>query len=336
MDMRQYIGRVTHQHRHVLQRILWSHGDMAAPALIGKQSHLVLLAHARSQHDGAIHKGVVGRAVGKPYGTKRHRQSQTHLISVRPFTGHRNIAIGRYHRLRLTVHGQRHPRSVRPFRHTELHREFFCFLRGNTQGRGFFSRERGLLLHRHLAPLQHRRNEQVYIQLFLPLVCINHLAVTCMILHARTHTTPKTCLRLGIYPVMPRTHGREIHEATLDGIYGGQDVVEHRPLIEVHVTRVAARLIKHLGQTQHVVGVAGFRSLFARHHAGKVVRRMEMLAHTVAADGNAAVFHHGFPKETRRIIPSLIAFQIRNTLVTNDLRDLRVGVFARQLVFVLQ
>lgn len=102
------------------------------------------------------------------------------------------------------------------------------------------------------------------------------------------------------------------------------------PLIIIHETTITTCRIKHLCQTQHVIGVARLRSLLAREHRGEVVGRMKMLAHAVTADGDGAPVGHGLPEETCRIVPTLVTVDVGNALETDDLGYLRIGVHAGQ------
>ena len=135
---------------------------------------------------------------------------------------------------------------------------------------------------------------------------------------------------------MPRTHRRKIYETSLHRIYGRQNVIVQRPFVIVHIMYVRTGLIQHFGQPQHIIRITGLRPLFARQHTGEILRRMKMLTHTVSTDRDAAPLHHRFPKETCRIIPSPVSFQIRYALIADDFRDLSIGMFACQSVFVLQ
>ena len=135
---------------------------------------------------------------------------------------------------------------------------------------------------------------------------------------------------------MPRTHRRKIYETSLHRIYGRQNVIVQRPFVIVHIMYVRTGLIQHFGQPQHIIRITGLRPLLARQHTGEILRRMEMLTYTVATDRDAAPLHHRLPKETCRIVPTLIALQVRYALVTDDFRDLGIGMLACQSVFMFQ
>ena len=145
----------------------------------------------------------------------------------------------------MAVDHSLHGRRVRPFRHTEFHLQTARLLHGERQcGAVAFGKIRHLL-HLRLAPCQHRGNEQVHVKFVVSLMRIDHFAVTCMVFHSRTYTTPEAGLRL---PVMSRPHGCEINESPLHGIYRGKDMVIKRPFVEIHVMHIRTRLVQHFGQ----------------------------------------------------------------------------------------
>ena len=100
--------------------------------------------------------------------------------------------------------------------------------------------------------------------------------------------------------------------------------------------RVAAGLVQHLGEPQHVVGVAGLGTLFAVEHDAEIVDRVEVFPDAVAADGDGAVLHDRFPKEVGRFVPFSVPFDVGYPFESDDFRYLGVGVHAREAVFVPQ
>ena len=67
----------------------------------------------------------------------------------------------------------------------------------------------------------------------------------------------------------------------------------------------------------------------------EIVRIVEVLGHAVAAKGDGAVPGDGVPEEARAGVGGLVARQRGDALETDDLRDLGVGVFAGELILVL-
>src|ERR1035437_947945 len=106
-----------------------------------------------------------------------------------------------------------------------------------------------------------------------------------MVLHTRTHTAPKAGLRLRVNPVMPRTHGCEIDKSTFIGMLSRKNMVVQSTLVVLDIFFIAIKLKKHFRQFQHVIRVAGFRTLFASYHRREVIDGVKMFTNTVSTYG---------------------------------------------------
>ena len=131
-------------------------------------------------------------------------------------------------------------------------------------------------------------------------------------------------------------HRREVDQAAGARVLRGQDVVVQRALVVVDVLQLRPVGVEQPGQLQHVVGVAGLRALHFGDHRSEVVGRVEMLAHAVAAGRDGAVLNDCLPEEFGRGAPLRVVIDLRDPFVPDDLRDLRVGVQAGQVVLALQ
>ena len=93
---------------------------------------------------------------------------------------------------------------------------------------------------------------------------------------------------------------------------------------------------ERFGELEHVVGVAGLRSLAVLDQATEVRRSIEVFRDTVAAKGDAAVLDHGIPEESDTEILLLVAGQRGNLLQADDPLALRVRVAAGQFVLAVR
>src|SRR5690606_39855303 len=66
-------------------------------------------------------------------------------------------------------------------------------------------------------------------------MCIDHLAILCMIFDAGPYAAPHTGVWLGVHPVVPRTHLRKIDQSTGLRMLSGEDVVVQRPLVVIEI-----------------------------------------------------------------------------------------------------
>ena len=55
---------------------------------------------------------------------------------------------------------------------------------------------------------------------------------------------------------------------------------------------------KHFRQFQHIVGIAGFRTLLAGNHRRKIGNRVKMFANTVSTNGWTSVIHYIVPRKS--------------------------------------
>ena len=113
-------------------------------------------------------------------------------------------------------------------------------------------------------------------------------------------------------------------------------MVVERTLIKIHIGGITAGGIEHLGEPEHIVGVAGLRTLLACKHGAEVVGRMEVLRDAVAAYADAAVIYHRLPEEGGGIAPLPIAFDVSYAFVAYNLGYLGVGVHSGKTVLRLE
>ena len=90
-------------------------------------------------------------------------------------------------------------------------------------------------------------------------------------------------------------------------------------LVKIHVGGITAGGVEHLGKPQHIVCIAGLRSLLAAKHSAEVFGRVEMLRDAVASYADGAVIYYGLPEKGCSIAPFFIALiskgrTIRNTV----------------------
>ena len=157
-----------------------------------------------------------------------------------------------------------------------------------------------------------------------------------MVFESRAYAAPEACLRLRVYAVVARAHRREVDEAAVVVVLRRENVVEDGSFAIVHVGGVAAALVEHAGEAEHVVGVASLGTLLAFEHAREIVGRMEMLAYAVAAYRNRPFRCHVLPEEVGGAVPRGIAFDVGDALETDNFRNLGIGVHAREAVLAVE
>ncbi len=77
-----------------------------------------------------------------------------------------------------------------------------------------------------------------------------------MVLHTCAHTAPHALIDLRVDAVALGAQRGEIDVAASGGVLCGEDMVPHGILVEVHILGIASTVGEHLGQFQHIVGVA--------------------------------------------------------------------------------
>ena len=71
----------------------------------------------------------------------------------------------------------------------------------------------------------------------------------------------------------------------------------------VCLIRIVRILIKHFSKPEHVVSIAGLRSLNVVQHGREVIRRMEMFADAISSDADGTVIDYRVPEKTGGMIP---------------------------------
>ena len=111
-----------------------------------------------------------------------------------------------------------------------------------------------------------------------------------------------------------------------------EDMVEHGTLVVVDILCITTCLIEHLRQTHHIVSITCLRALLAGEHRREVVGGMEMFSNTVSSDTDCTMLYHYIPKQTSRSIPIIIPLDIGDTLITDHLRNLSIGMHTRKTI----
>jgi len=184
-----------------------------------------------------------------------------------------------------------------------------------------------LLGEREVGIVEPAGHEQVHIDRLGTVVGIDEVSVLAMVFHACAHTAPHALVHLRVDAIALWSQGGEIDIAPGRGVLGGKDVVEHGVLVEVGITRVVSLVAEHLGELQHVVGVAAFGSVGIVDIPVAVAHREEMLVHAVASDTGGAVVGHVAPEVVgRESISRCGGVVLGHTLKADILGHLGVGV----------
>ena len=124
---------------------------------------------------------------------------------------------------------------------------------------------------------------------------------------------------------------REVDRHASLRVLRGEDVVEQRPLVEVHRLRRWLPREDVARELEHVVGVARLGGGGAEVLGG-FLDGMEMLAVAVATNAIGTVQRHALPEELRHITELLLARQLILARRAGDLGNLRVSVETVELV----
>ena len=127
---------------------------------------------------------------------------------------------------------------------------------------------------------------------------------------------------------MPGTHGSKINKATSLAVLCGQDVIIKRFFVIIHVITASINLIQQLGQSQHVICIAGFGTLHVMHHRRKIIGRMKVLTHAVTTYADGTVGGNGLPEETGGTMPGIITLYLGYSFKTNHLGNLSIRMHA--------
>ncbi len=122
------------------------------------------------------------------------------------------------------------------------------------------------------------------------------MAIFRVIFHARTDAAPHAFVDGGVDAVALGTKGGEIDVAARLGVLGGEDVVPGGVFIEIGILRLVRLVEKHLGELQHVVGVARLGTIEVVDVVLCIGGGEEVLAHAVSADADGAVLRHVLPE----------------------------------------
>ena len=333
---RQVVGGCEDR-RHLVERDHRPVGHVAHARAIGPQADQVLGAGGGHQHDRAAQDRRPIRPVGQSLDRRAHRQRHLDHIALAPLAPH--LGVGRWLRARghrLAVYSHRECVGRDPPRVPQEQREGRGLGQLHRQAAGFAEREvRVLPDHHAVRCLQHGGEVEVHVHGPLSSCRVNELAVPPRILHAGAHATPETLVRLGVDPVMSGTDRREVNVTGRLRIDRGKQMVAQGALVEIDVGGLRPGGEKLLGEAQHVVGVAGLRSLAVLEHAAEVLRVVEMLGHAVAAEGDRALPRHVLPEEAGGRVAPRVAAQRGDALEADDLRDLGVGVFPGEAILAL-
>ena len=120
----------------------------------------------------------------------------------------------------------------------------------------------------------------------------------------------------------------------MDGMLGGQDMVEHGSLVEVGIFSLGRNPEEILRELEHIVGVASLRTIVIvdEIYAGGSAR--EMLAAAVAAESQGAVLRDCLPEEAAGLGIVRASAKLADASETDRLRNLCIGVKIVQTVLV--
>ena len=334
--LRGDIFLLARKHGGLIQGFERSRRDMAPASVIGNKAVQVRRSRLCGKHDGAIHKRHVVAHARQVLGMRVHRVKDLNHVAGLPGLTRRHIArrVGLLHD-GIAVHDNLEIAFLDPVRVANLHIEFAATR--NRELGGFALREGRFLLNFHafILPVQKRSRKQVYIQTRF-ILRVDKLVVLRGVLHARTHAAPHARIHLGIHAVMARARGRKVHVAAMLRVDCRKDMVKKRPLVKIDVMRIVLHVEQALGQLEHVVGVARFRSFAFLHELLVVIERREMFRNAVAANRDAPLVHDSLPEEIGTLLVVLIAGKFRNAGKTHHLRDLRIRVHVREVVIALR
>ena len=96
---------------------------------------------------------------------------------------------------------------------------------------------------------------------------VDEVAVFGVILHTCAHAAPHILIHLAVDAIGLGAERSEVNVSACDGILCGKNVIVHRTLIEICILTVVSGIEERLREFQHVVGVAGFRSVAFVHVA---------------------------------------------------------------------
>ena len=111
-----------------------------------------------------------------------------------------------------------------------------------------------------LLPVQFRADEEVHVK-GIAHMGVDELSVLAVILHACAHAAPHGLVRRRVVAVVTRTGGGEVHISSMLRMLRGEDVVEGCQLVIVGIAGLRITAMHVLRQLQHIVGVAGLRSV---------------------------------------------------------------------------
>ena len=207
-----------------------------------------------------------------------------------------------------------------------------------------------------LLPVQLRGNEQIDEECII-LVGIDELSVLAVILHACAHAAPHRLVRCRVVAVVARTGRGKVYVPPVHGVLAGENVVEGSQFVVVCIACLGVAAVQVFCQLEHVVGVAGLRTVDVvdEVHAGLLAG--EVLAPAVATKGQRPFTSDDVPEETggfvvrlgiRRATDSLPVLgnstglegikvgQLGYTLKAHYLGHLRVGVHVVEAVLTLR
>ena len=148
--------------------------------------------------------------------------------------------------------------------------------------------------------LQLRVNEQIDIDV-IAAVGIDERPITPRRFQTRANATPEIRLRLRVHTISARIKLRKVHEARLLRIKGRKNMVEKRLFIIRGISGLRIMTEKLLCQTQHVVRIAGFRTLRrVQHRRNTILRIAKMFAAGVSTKSNRAPTDNAVPESFHR------------------------------------
>ena len=167
-------------------------------------------------------------------------------------------------------------------------------------------------------------------------VGIDELSIFAVILHTRTHATPHRLVRSRVVTIMTGTGWCKVHITTVLRMLRGKNMVKRGQLIIVGKTGLWIPAMQFLCQLQHIVGVTGFRPVDIVDEVHASLLTGEVLATTVASEGQRTLTCDDVPEIDTGIVIGLVGREFCNTLEAHHLRHLGISVHIVETVLTLR
>ena len=216
--------------------------------------------------------------------------------------------------------------GTNPSRITKIKAETaFAFGNGNA---AFLTIREGCLLTKYnatLFPIQFGSHEKVHKE-SITHMGVDELPVLAMVFHTGTYTAPHGFVGSRVITVMTWTFRREINIATVLRMLRREDMVHHGLLIKVSIACLGITTVEILCQFQHIVGIAGLRTIdiVDKIHAG--IFSGEMLTTAVSSESQRSFSSDDIPEKGGRHMIHLITADFCNALKTHHFRYLSIGM----------